>query len=93
MNEVFKKTETDFRGNKLCEHCWNGVHFIHDHLGGLVNNCKGVDKDGVRCECECSAMQSDWSEHNRSIKRVAKELKATQTTIPIVGSIEIKRNS
>ena len=44
----------DYKGQHLCENCWNGVHYTRDDRGRKLSNCTITDKaTGKKCECHC----------------------------------------
>ena len=45
----------DFKGQKLCESCWNGNHYITD----TVTKKKIANCFGEPCECHCVRMMQE----------------------------------
>jgi hypothetical protein len=75
----------DFRGLKLCEACWNGVHRIRAHNPERwVIHCKGMG-----CECPCTQLEASQSDFNRRIRAMREQAKRSQITIPNSGTFQV----
>lgn len=51
----FDRPLRDFKGQKLCESCWNGCHYITDG----VTKAKIANCFGPPCECHCIALLNE----------------------------------
>jgi hypothetical protein len=64
--------KTDYMGRKLCEPCWNGLHYLHRTKDG-----KKLEKlsqcDGGGCECPCRQLLAE--EKERAAKRARERVR------------------
>jgi hypothetical protein len=70
--------KTDHRGLKLCEACWNGMHFTTrlKSRGPRICLCALGD-----CECPCRNMQKDWAEQLQKMKAERRKVRESQLSI------------
>ena len=72
----------DFKGQRLCEPCWNNVHFIHDQtIKAKISNCNRVLENGEPCECECANLAPNMKELNQKAKARAKAEREAQQSL------------
>ena len=72
-----KLPKLDYRGLRLCEGCWDGLHFTTRLKGPKICLCALGD-----CQCPCRNMQKNWAEQLRKMKAEREKTKKSQGSIP-----------
>jgi hypothetical protein len=78
----------DYRGLRLCEACWNGVHWTKQKMRGddgkfhrtAVNHC-----ERGTCQCPCPQLPADRSGINLALRKKAEENRKMQQALPDAG--------